>query len=73
MGASFFMPENCTYFARPLHCGAAYFYVLFKRKVGELMGSYDNDEMLMMLDDDLFLIEKDDRNVDRVEPKSDRP
>lgn len=31
------------------------------------MGSYDNDGILMLLDDDLFPVEEDD--VDRIQPE----
>lgn len=35
------------------------FFVIIKLKVGDFMDSYDNDELLMILDDDLFPVEED--------------
>ena len=35
------------------------------------MDSYDSDELLLLLDDDLFPVEAED--VDRIQPESDRP
>lgn len=48
------MPENCTKHARSPHRGRALFLLSFFQKVGEFMDGYDNDELLMLLDDDLF-------------------
>ena len=36
------------------------------------MDSYDSDELLLLLDDDLFPVEADE-DVDGIQPESDRP
>ena len=69
---SFFMPENGRILSRkwavhglvscPLFC------YHFPQKEGVEMESYDNDGLLLFLDDDLFPVEpEEDERVDRVE------
>lgn len=56
------MPENSTNNAHSHHRGWASFLLSSTQKVGDYMDSYDNDELLLMLDDDLFFVESE--NVD---------
>jgi hypothetical protein len=49
----------CTKFARRLHRQRAIFFIQLRQKEGAAMDSYDNDSLLLLLDDNLFPVDDD--------------
>lgn len=55
---------RCTEIALPLTRGRASFFIsFFQKERDSIMDSYDNDMLILLLDDDLFPVEQEESNV----------